>query len=119
MVMSRVDDLRKNGTGPLVPDPMLERLASDSVGSLNIPVKREDLKSLVANSAGELQRNGRTEIARVDVSVQLLHNPLNVDIPNRARIGQKARVFGTAVRQVVDDRNQTAYLVLTLIGFTN
>ncbi len=118
-LFSRVDDLRQNGAGTLLPDPMLEKLASDSVQLLNVPVNREEIRQVLADSAGELQKQGRREIARVDASVQLLHNPKNLSIPNRARIGQQALLFGTAVRRVVDSRNQPAFLVLTLIGFSN
>jgi uncharacterized protein YkwD len=118
-VLGRVEDLRRNGAGALIADPLLERLASDSVLSLKVPVQREELRNVVANSAGELQRNGRTDISRVDVSVQLLRDPKNLSLVNRARIGQQPHVFGTAVRQVVDSRNEPAFLVLTLIGFTN
>jgi len=118
-LLSRVEDLRRNGDGVLIADPLLERLASDSVLSLNVPVQKEELRNVVANSAGELHRNGRTEISRVDVNVQLLHDPKNLNLVNQARTGHQARMFGTAVRQIVDSRNEPAFLVLTLIGFTN
>jgi hypothetical protein len=84
-----------------------------------VPVKKEELRDLLANSADELHKNGRTEISRVDVSVQILRDPSKLNIPNQARLGEAARMFGTAVRHVVDSRNQSALLVLTLIGFTN
>ena len=118
-LMRRVGDLRQNGSAPLQADPVLERLASSSVRSLSVPVKREELRDLLANSADELHKNGRTEISRVDVSVQILRDPSKLNIPNQARLGEAARMFGTAVRHVVDSRNQSALLVLTLIGFTN
>jgi hypothetical protein len=118
-LLSRVNDLRKNGVGPMLPDPLFEKLASDSVVSLNYPVQREELQSLLANSADELQKNGRSEISRVDVSVQLLRDPKNLSIPNQPHLGQQAGKFGSAIRQIVDSRNEPAFLVLTLIGFTN
>jgi uncharacterized protein YkwD len=118
-LLSRVEDLRGNGAGALVADPLLERLASDSVLSLKVPVQKEELRDVAANSAGELHRNGRTDISRVDVSVQLLRDPKNLNLVNQARMGRQPHVFGTAVRQVVDSRNEPAFLVLTLIGFTN
>ena len=106
----------KNGSLPLQPDPLLESLASHSVTSLEIPVKREDLKSLLADSANELIKHGRTDWSRLEVAVQLLHNPQNLRIPDQA--GEKGTGrYGIAVRQVTDDRNQPAFLVLTLIGF--
>ncbi len=114
-----VNDLRQNGAGALVSDPILEKLASDSVQSITVPVDRQELQSLLADSAGELKRNGRTEISRVNVNVQLLRDPQKINIPNEAWVGKQARSFGSAVRQVVDSRNQPAFLVLTLIAFTN
>lgn len=119
MVLRSVDDLRKSGAGPLVPDRLLERLASDSVETLNIPIKQEELRNLLANSAGELHRGGRGEMARIDASVQVVHNPRSFKIPNWTRTGRKASAFGTAIRQLTEDNNQPAYLVLTLIGFTD
>jgi len=118
-LLSRVSDLLQNGAGSLVPDPRLEQLASNSVSSLDVPIRREEIQNLLAMSAAELHRDGRTEIARVDATVQLVHDPKNLNIPNRTHIGQEPRSFGTAVRQIVDSRNQTAFLVLTLIGFSD
>jgi hypothetical protein len=103
----------------MLPDLLLEKLASESVVSLNVPVQREELRDLLASSAGELQKNGRSEIARVDVSVQLVRDPKNLSIPNQTHLGQAASKFGSAIRQVVDNQNEPAFLVLTLIGFTN
>ena len=117
-VSARVSSLGRDGAG-LLPDPLLERLASDSVQLLNLPVKKEELRSVLAASAGELQKRGRTEIARVDASVQVVHDPKNLNILSRPRLGQEVRTFGTAVRRVLDSRNQPAFLVLTLIGFSN
>jgi len=118
-LLSRVSDLLQNGAGSLVPDPRLEQLASHSVSSLNVPVRQEEIQNLLAQSTAELHRDGRTEIARVDAAVQLVHDPKNLYIPDRMHIGQEPRSFGTAVRQIVDSQNQTAFLVLTLIGFSN
>jgi hypothetical protein len=95
----------------------LESLASRSVSSLEIPVKREDLQRLLADSAGELIKHGRTDLSRLEIAVQLLHNPQNLRIPDPAE-EKGAGMFGTAIRQVTDDQNRAAFLVLTLIGFT-
>jgi len=119
VLLRLVNDLRQNGAGALVADPILEKLASDSVQSMNVPINRQELQNLLADSAGELKRNGRTEISRVNVNVQLLHDPQKVSIPNEGWIGKQARSFGSAVRPVVDSQNQPAFLVLTLIAFTN
>jgi len=116
-LLSRVDELRKNGAGSLIPEPLLGKLAGESILSLNVPVQKEELRTLVANSAGTLLKNGKTEISRVDVNVQLLRDPKNLNIVNQGRIDQEARMFGSAIRQVVDSRNEPAFLVLTLIGF--
>ena len=118
-IQNRIDDLRKSGAGSMLPDPLLEKLASDSLVSLSYPVQREELRNLLASSAGELQKNGRLEIARMDVSVQLVRNPQNLSIPSQQHLGQQASRFGSAIRQVIDSRNEPAFLVLTLIGFTN
>jgi uncharacterized protein YkwD len=117
LLASRVDQLRQSGAGSMLPDPVLEKMASRSVLSLNVPLKREELQSLLAASANELQQNGDAELSRVEINVQLLHNPNNLKVPAQGREGQ-ARMYGSAVRQVMDSHNQTAFLVLTLIGFT-
>jgi hypothetical protein len=118
MAVSRVNDLkRQSGSASVQPDPQFENLALRSVSSLKVPVEREELKRLLVDSADELQREGRKDLSRLDVAVQLLHNPENLSIPGQA--GKKeAGMFGTAVRKVSDYKNQTAFLVLTLIGFT-
>jgi uncharacterized protein YkwD len=118
-LLNRIEALRKNGAGSMRLDPMLEKLASDSVLTLNVPVQKEELRNLLATSAGELQKRGRSEIARVDVSVQLVRDPKNLALSAPAHIGQQASMFGSAIRQVVDRRDEPAFLVLTLIGFTN
>jgi hypothetical protein len=118
-LMNRVEDLRKSGAGMMLADPLFKKLASDSVLSLNIPIQREELQNLLASSAGKLRKSGRSEIARVDVSVQLVRNPKNLSLSAPAHIGQQASMFGSAIRQVVDSQNESAFLVLTLIGFTN
>ncbi len=119
LALDRVNDLRsQSGSASIQPDPLFENLAMRSVSSLEVPVDRKDLRRLLQDSADELISKGRTELARLDVSVQLLHNPKNLSIPDQA--GEKgAGIFGTAVRQVTDSQNRAAFLVLTLIGFTH
>jgi hypothetical protein len=111
-LLNRVDDLRRLGAGSLIPDPALEKLASDSVSSLDFPVAKEMLQTVLADSATKLRQAGRTE--RINANVQLLHDPKNLDL--RIGIGQQAGSFGTAVRRVIDSRNESAFLVLTLMG---
>jgi uncharacterized protein YkwD len=114
---NRVDEIRNNGAGSMVQDPKFEEIASRSVQSLSFPYKREELRSLLAASATELQENGKTELSRLEVDVQLIRNPKKLSIPVLEREGQ-ARMYGSAVRQVTDSENQNAFLVLTLIGIT-
>ena len=114
---TRVDELRQSGAGMMVSHPVLEEMASRSIHTLSVPYNREDLRSLAAASADELQENDRAELARMEVDVQLVRNPKKLSIPVAQREGQ-ARMYGSAVRKITDDRNQTAFLVLTLIGIT-
>jgi hypothetical protein len=118
-LLNRVHELRQIGAGALVQDPLLEQLASFSVELVELPIRREEIRILLANSAEELHRNGRGEIARLDATVQLIHYPKSLNIPKPFHMGQDGLVFGAAVRQFVDSANQPAFLVLTLIGFTN
>jgi uncharacterized protein YkwD len=118
LALNRVNELQcQSGLVSVQTDPLLENLASRSVSSLEIPVKRADLQRLLADSADELIREGRTELSRLEVAVQVLRNPKNLRMPDQAR-ERGAGMFGTAVRQVTDDQNQAKYLVLTLIGFS-
>jgi uncharacterized protein YkwD len=115
---SRIDELRRNGAGSMVLDPDLEKMAYRSLNSINIPYKREELQNLLSASAGELPSTERSGLSGLQASVQLLHNPRNLIIPNHASGGQ-AQSYGAAIRQVTDSQNQTAFLVLTLIGITH
>lgn len=97
------------------PDPKLERLASQSVQSLRVPVDRSELQEVLALSAAELRRDARTGLSRVDISVQLLNDPRKVKIPGQTERTQSLS-YGSAVRQIVNAHNEPAFLVLTLIG---
>jgi uncharacterized protein YkwD len=108
----------EKGVLALHTDPVLERLASRSVLTLDYPLRKERLQSLLADSAVELHNEGFWPLSRLGLDVQLLYNPKDLKIPKQVREGQ-ARSFGTAVRQVVDKGNQTAFLVLTLFDYTN
>ncbi len=115
LLENRVEELRQEGIGSFLPDPEFEKLASRSVLSLRVPFNREDLRNLLAASAQELQE--KADLSRLEINVQLLRNPKNLRIPASAREGQ-AKMYGSAVRQVTDDQNEVAFLVLTLIGIT-
>lgn len=112
---AEIDGAPRAGSAALRHDPMLDELASRSVQSLNVPVQSQELRDLLAGSADELRRQGRSDISRIDAAVQLIRDPESITVPSRPLAG----IFGTAVRAVTDQRNQPAFLVLTLFGFTN
>jgi uncharacterized protein YkwD len=114
-LISRIDALRQNGAGSMLPNPELEKMASQSLQSISMPYKREELQDVLSASTKNLGNSEKMELAGVQANVQLVHNPNKISIPNYAPEGQ-ARSYGTAVRQVMDGQNQTAFLVLTLIG---
>jgi hypothetical protein len=117
MLTNRVNELRHKGVGALESNRVLQEIASRSIQSITIPYKKEDLRSLAASSVSELQEHDRAAVSRIEVDVQLVHNPRNLRIPVLEREGQ-ARMYGSAVRKITDSRNQTSFLVLTLIGIT-
>jgi len=117
LVRERVNELRQQGAGSMIPDPDLERMAWRSVDSLPLPFNREDLRNLLAESVNELGKKGNTGLSRLEIDVQLVRNPKNLGVPALYREGQ-AGTYGSAVREVTDAQNQSAFLVLTLIGIT-
>jgi hypothetical protein len=117
LLENRVKEIRQGGGGEMDPDPLLDKLASSSLQSLNVRYDKTELQNLLAASANEWQKNGATGLSRLEVNVQLLHNPKNLSVPASTREG-RAQAYGSAVRQVVDDQNQPAFLVLTLLGIT-
>ncbi|MEJ2108965.1 MAG: CAP domain-containing protein [Acidobacteriota bacterium] len=117
ILKSRIQDLRRNGSGAMDSDPLLEKLASRSLLSLRTPYDRTELRDLIAASADELHDEARAELSQLQVSVQLVHDPKNISIPDSKREGL-ARKYGTAIRRITDNRNQPAFLVLTLLGIT-
>ena len=114
-LFSRIDDLRQNGAGSMFPNSELEKMASRSLQSISMPYKREELQDVLSASTKKLGNSEKMDLARVQANVQLVYNPNKISIPNDAPEGQ-ARSYGTAVRQVTDSQNQSAFLVLTLIG---
>lgn len=115
MLVSRVNEMRQNGAGSMSLDPALEKMASHSLQSISMPYTKEELQDVLSASTKELGNDERMALARVQANVQLVHNPNKINIPNYAPEGQ-ARSYGAAVRQVTDSQNQSAFLVLTLIG---
>jgi hypothetical protein len=115
LLENRVKEIRQSGGGEMDPDPLLDELASSSLRSLNVRYDKTELRNLLAASASEWQKNGTAGLSRLEVNVQLLHNPKNLNVPASTREG-RAQAYGSAVRQVVDDQNQPAFLVLTLLG---
>lgn len=119
MLLNRLGDLQsEDGPVSLRRDPVLENLASRTVQALSIPYSKDDLKRLLADSAGEIQSESRPRISQLGMDVQLLYNPKSLRVPNTTRKGNIA-AFGSAVRKVTDNKNQPALLVLTLIGYTS
>jgi hypothetical protein len=114
-LVSRVDEMRISGVGSMLPDPGLEQVASRSLDSIPFPYKREDLRDLLMASTNELSDADKLGLSHVKASVQLVHNPKNVSLPDYANDGQ-ALTYGAAIRQVMDAQNQSAFLVLTLVG---
>jgi hypothetical protein len=114
-LVSRVDELRLNGAGTLLLDPGLEQMASRSLNSISMPYNREDLRDMLLTSTSGMPDTEKLGLSRVRASVQLVHNPKNVSLPDYASEGQ-ARTYGTAIRQVTDSQNQSAFLILTLVG---
>jgi uncharacterized protein YkwD len=117
MLENRINELRQNGGGSFQSNSALEKMASRSLQSLDIHYKKEDLKNLAAVSAYELREDDRAQLSRVEIDVQLVRNPENLSIPVLKRDGQ-AHMYGSAVRKITDSQNQTAFLVLALIGIT-
>lgn len=98
-------------------DPMFEDAADQSLSALSDSYSREDLRKLLAKSAGELQKNGKDNVAKLEVSVQVLKTPEKLSIPDTLRQGL-VEMYGAAVRKIKDNRDQPAFLVLTLMGMT-
>jgi uncharacterized protein YkwD len=117
MLVSRVNELRQNGAGSMILDPELERMASRSLQSISLPYKKEELQDALSTSTKELGNDEKMELAKVQANVQLVYNPNKINISSHAPEGQ-ARSYGAAVRQVTDSQNQSAFLVLTLIGIS-
>ncbi len=115
LLEDRVRDLSREGDGPMEADPLLHEIASKSVQSLSVPYDRTQIRGLLAASAGTLQDSGKSDLSRLEAVVQLVRNPGNLRLPAR-HPESRARSYGSAVRRVTDERNQPAFLVLTLIG---
>jgi uncharacterized protein YkwD len=117
-LLARINKLRQNGAGALASDPTLEQLASDSLGSLAYPYEKQELRELLAASKQKLQEDRRTDLSQVGLIMQLVRDPGNLKIPPPAN-EKTAAVYGSAIRKVFDETNQPAFLVMTLLGFTN
>ena len=115
VLVSRVHEMREKGAGSMYFDPALEQMASRSLHSISMPYTREELQGALSESTQELGNDEKMELARVQANVQIVHNPSKINIPVYAPEG-RARSFGAAIRQVTDSQNQSAFLVLTLIG---
>jgi hypothetical protein len=114
-IIDRIDELRQSGAGSMELSEKLEEIANRSLNSIEIPYKREQLKNLLAESSNDLSVSERSEFSRLQANVQMVYSPKHLNIPNSAPDGH-ARSYGSAIRQITDSENQTAFLVLTLIG---
>jgi uncharacterized protein YkwD len=112
---NRIDELRLKNPGSLLPDPILEEIASRSIQSIDLPFASNELQNLASVSAGKLLENGQSQLARLEVEMQMVHNPNNLCIPSLS-LDKRARIYGSAVRKIIDDKNEPAFLVLALIG---
>jgi uncharacterized protein YkwD len=117
-LLVRINKLRQKGAGALASDPELEQLASDSLSTLAYPYERQELRDLLTVSRQKLQEEGRTDLSQVGMIMQLVRDPMHLKIPEPAS-EKTAAVYGSAIRKVLDETNQPAFLVMTLVGFTN
>jgi uncharacterized protein YkwD len=114
ILVNQIKNLQHKGA-VMNPDPMLDKIASRSLVSLQVPYNREELKTLLSKSANELMKPGNPSLSKLEIVVQLLRNPQDVAFPSSSHHGQNL-MYGSAVRQINDSRNQPAFLVLTLIS---
>ncbi|MDR1728349.1 MAG: CAP domain-containing protein [Acidobacteriota bacterium] len=114
---TKVEKLRENGSVIMVPklDPVLDNMATTSLQNLSNSYSHEDLRNLLARSAGELRKSGKDNVGKIEVSVQVLSTPEKLSIPAALRQGV-AEIYGAAVRKIKDGSDRPAFLVLTLTG---
>ena len=119
LLTTGVEKLQQNGTiiATAKRDPLLESIASQSINSLSDSYSQEDLRNLLAKSVSELQENGKENVSKLEVSVQVLNHPEKLSIPNTLQQGA-ADMYGAAVRRIKSNSDRPAFMVLTLIGMT-
>ena len=119
LLTTGVEKLQQNGTiiATARRDPVLESIASQSINALSDSYSQEDLRNLLAKSASELQENGKENVSKLEVSVQVLNHPEKLSIPNTLQQGA-ADMYGAAVRRIKGNGDRPAFMVLTLIGMT-
>jgi uncharacterized protein YkwD len=117
-LLAQINKLRQRGAGTLTCDSTLEELASSSLNSLAYPYERQELRELLVASRQKLQEEGRTDLSQINVVMQLVRDPMHLKLPAPAS-EKTATVYGSAVREVLDETNQPAYLVMTLVGLTD
>jgi uncharacterized protein YkwD len=114
-LVNQIRKLQLQGAVATNSDPLLDKMASQSLDALPVPYNREELRNLLSKSAGELREIGKTDLSKLEVVVQFLEDPREITFPSSKRQGQ-ALLYGAAVRQIKDIRNQPAFLVMTLLG---
>ena len=119
LLTTGVEKLQQNGTviATARRDPVLESIASQSIDSLGDFYSKEDLHNLLAKSVSELQENGKENVSKLEVSVQVLNHPEKLSIPDTIQQGA-ADMYGAAVRKIKGNSDRPTFLVLTLIGMT-
>jgi hypothetical protein len=115
MLIDQIKDLQNRGAVNTIQDPLLDKLASHSLVSLQVPYNRESLKTLLSKSAHEIIEAGNPKLSKLEVVVQVLRNPKDISITASNHHGENL-MYGSAVRQIKDIRNQPAFLVMTLLS---
>jgi hypothetical protein len=107
--------MRNNGAGATIQDPLLDKLASHSLLSLEVPYNKDALKTLLSKSARELRKAGNPRLSKIEAIVQVLRNPKDITLPASPAQGESF-TYGSAVRPIKDSYNQPAFLVITLFS---
>jgi hypothetical protein len=115
ILVNQIKDLQNKGASSAIQDPLLDKLASHSLDSLQVPYNCEALKALLSASASEIKAARNPKLSRLEVVVQVLRNPKDISITAFNRRGESL-MFGSAVRQITDIRNQPAFLVMALLS---
>lgn len=115
ILVNQIKNMRHNGAGATIQDPLLDKLASRSLVSLQVPYNQEALKTLLSKSARELRKAGNPRLSKIEAVVQVLRNPKDIAFPSSSPQSESL-TYGSAVRQIKDSHNQPAFLVIMLFS---